>query len=365
MYQKNRRDNQKMTTSIVAVDLFCGAGGLTYGLRQAGVTVKLGIDIDGTSKKTFEENNPEAEFWHEDITEVTGRDIINKINIRSDEYFLLVACAPCQPFSRQNRQNVLKGFSDERGTLLLEVKRIILEMTRKPDFLFIENVPGLANEENEVYLQFERFLFKNGYVIAKRIVNAADYGVPQNRKRFVVVAALNKNEIDIPAPTHGKGKHPHMTVKDAFKGLPRLFAGGKSEKVKNHWVRKLSSINLKRIMDIPKNGGSRTSLKPELRLRCHLNAVGHKDVYGRMSLDKPAPTITCRCVSLSNGRFGHPTQNRAISVREAARIQSFPDGYVFYGTGIDSEAKQVGNAVPPLLAQAFGEHLLKLASHKQ
>lgn len=344
---------------IVGVDLFCGAGGITRGMRNAGVEVRLGIDKESRFQKTYERNNRGSKFLATDINRVTGNEILNLINLKSDEEFILAACAPCQPFSSQNRKNVLRGYDDDRSNLLSQVSRIIEELKIKPDYIFVENVPGLNDERHSVFDRFEEVLYRLKYTCVGNVVDSARYGVPQHRKRFIYIGKKGITHLSMPDPTHGPNKKEYETVGNWLRGLPPIKAGGASKTVPNHICRNLSSINLKRIRAIPKDGGSRESLGKDLVLKCHKDKnVGHKDVYGRLAWDKPAPTITTKCVCLSNGRFGHPTQDRALSVREAARLQTFPDNYIFYGTGIASQAAQIGNAVPVELATIFIRHLI-------
>ncbi len=345
-----------MKKRIVGIDLFCGAGGLTCGLKKAGIDILLGIDKEDYSK-TYEKNNSGSQFWKTGIENVHGKDILSKISLKKSDKFLLAACAPCQPFSLQNKNRNSKRTSDGRKNLLLEVIRIMTEMERKPDYIFAENVPGI--DENPVFVQFQDFLHSLYYSVMTKVVNAADYGTPQNRKRLILIAS-KEGFLEFPKKTHGESLQPHLTVKKAFKGLPPLKAGGQSAKYPNHFARNLSPLNLTRIKLIPKDGGSRESLPEKLVLECHKKVNVHKDVYGRMFWRKPSPTLTTRCCSITNGRFGHPTQDRAISIREAARLQGFPDSYIFYGSGIDSQAKQVGNAVPVPLAKVFGKYFLQL-----
>ncbi len=345
-----------MKNNIVAVDLFCGAGGLTCGLKRAGIKVALGIDKENY-KKTYEKNNRGSVFLQAGIEDISGEGLLTKLALKKDEKLLLAACAPCQPFSLQNKNRHEAHKKDKRTNLLREVIRLISEMKRKPDYIFAENVPGI--EENDVFVEFRDYLYSLYYSVSSRVVNAADFGTPQNRKRLILIAA-KEGHLEFPKKTHGDGLRPHITVRDALTGLPPLKPGGQSAIYPNHQTRNLAPINVKRIKAIPKDGGSRHSLSASLVLECHKKANVHGDVYGRMAWDKPAPTITTRCCSISNGRFGHPSQDRAISVREAARLQGFPDNYIFYGSGIESEAKQVGNAVPVPLAEIFGNYFLSL-----
>ncbi|MFH1310736.1 MAG: DNA cytosine methyltransferase [Candidatus Omnitrophota bacterium] len=347
---------QFVNSKIVAIDLFCGAGGVTCGMRKAGIRVPLGVDKDNF-KDTYEKNNPGSLFWQADISKISGREIIERVNLQAGEKLLLAACAPCQPFSLQNKKRHQVGSEDKRENLLAEVIRIVDEMERKPDYIFAENVPGI--KLNPVFKKFEEYLYSQYYSLKHGVVNAASYGTPQSRRRLILIAKKD-GFIDFPKKTHGKGLKEEVTVKKAFKGLPPIKAGGGSLKYPDHICRKLSKTNLERLECIPKDGGSRDVLPNRLVLDCHKKANVHKDVYGRMAWNKPAPTLTTRCICLSNGRFGHPSQNRAISVREAARLQGFPDEYIFYGNGLDSKAKQVGNAVPVQVAEAFGKYFLFL-----
>lgn len=344
----------------VGVDLFCGAGGVTCGMRKAGVEVRLGIDSDPRFTRTYEVNNAPAKYWARDMTTVSGREILKAIAPEDSQKFILSACPPCQPFSRQNKRGVHRGHRDERSDLLDEVRRLLREIPRKPDYLFVENVPGISKSPDSALKRFEDFLYEQKYTAVSAIVDAADYGVPQHRKRFILLAKLGISFVSLPKPTHGDGKMFDYNTVEVIREYPPVAAGEKCDDPPNHQARQLSEVNLNRIREIPRDGGSRRDLPGKLILECHKKSYGHHDVYGRLAWQKPAPTITTKCVSLSNGRFGHPDQDRALTVREAARLQTFPNDYRFFGTGIDSEAKQVGNAVPVLLAEVFTRHLLSL-----
>jgi DNA (cytosine-5)-methyltransferase 1 len=349
-----------LTRKIIGIDLFCGAGGITLGMRNAGIKVRLGVDKDHRFQKTYELNNPGSKFLHADISKLTGKEILDRIGLKSDEEFILAACAPCQPFSSQNKKNVLRGYEDVRSNLLSQVSRIIEEIKRKPDYIFVENVPGLSDGRHPIFDRFEEVLYRLRYTCVSDTIDSARYGVPQHRKRFILIGKKEITHLAFPDTTHGPNKCAYETVGQYIKGLPPIKAGGISKSVPNHQSRNLSAINLKRIRSVPKDGGSRDSFSKELVLECHKDkSVGHKDVYGRLAWNKPAPTITTKCICLTNGRFGHPTQDRAISVREAARLQTFPDSYIFYGPGLDSQAVQVGNAVPVKLAEVFIRSLIK------
>ncbi len=344
-----------MEKGIIAVDLFCGAGGLTRGLLDAGIAVKKGFDNDPGLKDTYEKNNPGVKFFCRDISEVTKEEVLEGLNTK-DNFLLLAGCAPCQPFSRLLRKNKR---DDSRVNLLLQFGRLVSEV--RPDFVFVENVPGLKNGKGKIiFSQFEDILKKEGYSFISDILDAKDYGVPQKRKRLVLLASRHF-EIGIPPATYGlpdKSKLPYVTVRDVIARFPIIRAGGKHKEVPNHECRDLSALNKKRLKHIKKNGGTRLDLPKRLRLKCHKKHNGHTDVYGRMKWDDVSPTLTCKCNSISNGRFGHPTQLRAISVREAAALQTFKDTYFFYGN-MSENSKWVGNAVPPLFARCLAEGIKK------
>lgn len=340
---------------IIAVDLFCGAGGLTRGLLDAGIKVKKGFDINSKFKETYEKNNPGVCFSSKDVSSLTRDEILQGIDLKNN-YFLLAGCAPCQPFSRINNQDLKE---DDRKSLLLEFGRLV-EQT-KPNFIFIENVPGLATGKGkEIFEKFRKKLDDMDYNYICGIVDAKNYGVPQKRKRLILLAS-DQGSIDFPEQSHGKGESlvPYVKVREVISGYPVLRDGSKHNKIPNHETRTLSEKNRKRLSMIKKNGGSRKELPEHLKLDCHTNHKGHTDVYGRMRWDEVAPTLTCKCTSISNGRFGHPTQRRGISVREAAALQTFDDDYVFY-EGLTFNSLMVGNAVPPLLAKKMGEVFLRI-----
>ena len=335
--------------SVVAVDCYCGAGGLTRGLTDAGIRVAKGIDVDGTARKTYERNNPGSTFVEADMREITPERVISGIKRRGSR-LLLAGCAPCQPFSK----HVAYSRRDRRRSLVMCMARLVEKIL--PDFVLMENVPGFGKKTNPYRGDFLRVLGKNKYRFDEGVVNAADYGVPQKRMRYVLLAS-RQGGIEIPAGTHGSsGDRPYRTVRDAIGRFPRIVQGGSCKRVPNHTSCVLSAKNYERIRMTPRDGGSRRDAGYR-ELRCHEGHSGHTDVYGRMKWDVPAPTLTCRCISLSNGRFGHPSQNRAISVREAAALQTFPARYVFH-SNITANARHVGNAVPVLLARNLGRSIL-------
>lgn len=262
---------------------------------------------------------------------------------------------------------IKKRFSkdDRRFSLLDEFSRFVEEY--EPDFIFFENVPGMKKlkpEESPLY-KFEKKLKNIGYYVSgPQVVYAEEYGVPQKRRRLILIAS-KLNNIEFPKATHGPmAKKPFVTVRDAIATLPKLTAGSENKKVLNHKSAKLSEINLARIKNI-KEGESIANCSGELTLKCYNKHKGHADVYGRLKWDEPSITLTTKCTSLSNGRFGHPEQDRALTPREAACIQSFPMNFEFKGAGVTSWGKQVGNAVPVKLAEAFGNNYKQHISDNQ
>ena len=331
--------------AIRVVDLFSGAGGTSCGLRQAGMMPLAAVDIDSDALRTYAANFPEATTIASDIRRVDVRDLLAVLEgAGRGDGLLLAACAPCQPFSRQNRQ---KKELDARADLLGEVVRFVEGL--RPEFILVENVPAIRQQHSAggplgAFLGRIRQL---GYAYAVETVQVADYGVPQHRPRLVVLASRLR-PVSLPPPTHGAGLRPHATVRDAIGHLPPIDAGAADPYVANHRAAGLSDINLRRMRATPPEA-DRRAWPEDLRLDCHRTVDGYTDTYGRMSWDRPAPALTTRCISISNGRFAHPSQDRGISVREAAALQSFPDDFVFTGS-MDGMARQIGNAVPPLMA---------------
>jgi DNA (cytosine-5)-methyltransferase 1 len=339
---------------MIAVDFFCGAGGLTRGLMNVGISVTMGVDCDERCRTTFIRNNRGVSFLTADVRDLTSVEIRRRIGDVPAEELLFVGCAPCQPFSQQKKS----GGDSTRVTLLGRFAQFVQEF--RPGQVFIENVPGIARVPGfSTYRRFVRMLARCGYKYAEGVVDAKYYGVPQNRDRYVLIAMLDATPT-LPPRTHGPGLAPFRTVRDAIHAYPRIRAGQQHPDTPNHTAAHISSINVERLRHTPKNGGDRRSWPAKLVLTCHKrNYDGHTDVYGRMWWHKPAPALTGRCHSISNGRYGHPSQNRAISLREAASLQTFPDDYVFFGSN-KHIALQIGNAVPVKLGEAIGRHILSL-----
>lgn len=368
-----------MRFKFEAIDLFSGCGGVSCGLTAAGFKVKAAVEIEDSAVNTYLGYPPLAHVnvlhgsQNGDICRLTGREILKASGLKENDIYLLAGCPPCQNFSRQNPNNAQKPV-EERKKLLFEFLRIIEEI--KPPFILMENVPGIKTDSNKVILNEFLTRLKKHYTVIDGVLNAADYGVPQLRKRFVLHAVrhdIHKELTDcsfsfgLPQATHsGKGVAgllPWKTVREAIDDLPQIGAGATypdDGHIHNHKCADLSEKNIRRIQAIRANGGSRSGLPDDLVLECHkkLNEdgtvfAGHKDVYGIMDADKPSPTMTGGCLCYSKGRYGHYAQDRAISVREAARLQTFPDDFIF-SDSLTAAALQIGNAVPVDLVKASG-----------
>jgi DNA (cytosine-5)-methyltransferase 1 len=240
--------------------------------------------------------------------------------------------------------------------LLEEFRRFVEHFN--PGYIFIENVPGLETKKESPLSKFKHFLEKKGYVFDDKVVNAAEYNVPQNRRRYVLIASRVISNVEVPKGSSARVR----TVREAIGNLNPIPAGFRNKGKKLHWTAKLYPINLKRLQNTPIDGGTRLAWKdnPELQLECYIGKDNtFPDVYGRLFWDQPAPTITTKFYSISNGRFGHPEQDRALSLREGALLQSFPKRYNFISDSYIVVARMIGNAVPPLLAKSIGKKLKK------
>lgn len=340
---------------ISVFDFFSGCGGTSEGFRQAGLDIVFGLDSDLDAAKTFQLNFPTAKFINDDIRNVTINNINNLyLEAKSVGLVLFCGCAPCQPFSTQNTKKI---DNDPRRYLLSYFSDFIKFF--KPDFVFIENVPGIqkVGKYSTPFFEFLDLLNAEGYSYDFDVVSSLNYGVPQDRKRLILIGS-NKFKIKLPIFTHDGKSVAFSTVRDWIYHLPKIANGEKHEKIKDHHSAKLGELNLKRIISTPEGGG-RESWDDSLKADCHKRNTGYRDVYGRLSWDKPSSVLTTRCTSYSNGRFGHPEQHRALSLREAALLQTFPIDYDFFGS-FTSKSKQIGNAVPPLMAKAVGKYLLDI-----
>lgn len=337
-------DNKK----TAVVDLFCGAGGLAYGLKSAGLNIAAGVDLDPRCKVPLEANTG-ATFSCKDISDLTAEEISQWFG--SADVKILAGCAPCQPFSTYSQS---RKSSDDRWKLLSEFQRLAIAL--KPDIVTMENVVGLSSQP--IWIKFVEALEQDNYFVSWRKVDCRNFAIPQSRQRLVLLAS-KKGPIHFPDPEPVEV----TTVRDSIADLPPIAAGEGCEDDPMHVSSSLTKINLKRIQ-ASKAGGTWRDWPIGLRAKCHKKASGksYPSVYGRMEWDKPAPTMTTQCYGYGNGRFGHPDQDRAISLREAAILQSFPEEYKFLDDNDPVTFSQlgtlIGNAVPPKLGEAIGKAII-------
>ena len=336
--------------NIEAIDLFCGIGSLSYGLKQAGITVKAGLDLDASCRYAYEKN-VRADFIEADIGNYDLLQLKKYYSKKSIK--VLVGCAPCQPFSTHLHKNQNKK-SDGRWNLIKHFTKAVKVL--EPDIISMENVRGLKN--TDVFKDFIKELELLNYHIKYEIVFCPDYGIPQNRYRLVLLAGLNK-QIPIPSKTHTRSQY--KTVFDAIGKLAPLKSNEICKSDPIHRTRKMMPINLERIRQ-SKPAGTWHDWEKRLLPNCYKKDSGktYTSVYGRMSWDKPAPTITTQFFCYGSGRFGHPDQDRALSVREGAILQTFPKDYDFGEIkSMQALGRHIGNAVPSRLGQVIGETIVK------
>ncbi len=352
-----KKANDGPESDVVCVDLFCGAGGLTQGLRQAGVKVVVGVDFEKACKHPYEANHEGIKFHQADVAELEPAKL--------DGWFanatvrVLAGCAPCQPFSnyalRYQKEEDIED--DERWSLLNHFGRLVTRMNPRPDIVTMENVPTIT--KHAVFRRFRGTLERLGYSVWVDVVDCAKYGLPQRRHRTVLLASLY-GDIKLRAPIASEAR----TAEDVIKGLPILRHGGTDRNDRLHTASKLSPLNLERIR-ASTPGGTWRDWPAHLVAKCHKRKTGktYPGVYGRMSYAEPAPTLTTQFYGFGNGRFGHPTQARGISLREGALLQGFPRSYSFIP---DHEAVQfkalgrmIGNAVPVDLGRVIGQSIIE------
>lgn len=332
------------------IDLFCGAGGLSFGFKQVGFPIVAGMDIDESCRYSYEANN-EAPFIACDVSTVTADDL--EKYFAPDKLKILVGCAPCQPFSTYNHKN-----SDPKWNLVGKFGELISNSL--PDIVSMENVPRLAEFNNgDVFDDFVKILKDNDYEVDSDVLYGPDFGLAQTRSRLVLVAS-RLGPIKLPEPTHVDN---HVNVEEVIGSLPKIKAGEADPNDPLHKSASLSPLNMKRIK-ASKQGGSWRDWPEEIVAKCHQSETGktYSGVYGRMSWKKPSPTITTQFFGFGNGRFGHPVQNRALSLREGAMLQGFPCDYKFVEPGKPIQTgkigKLIGNAVPVTLSRAIAQSIL-------
>lgn len=343
----------KQVPQVEVVDLFCGIGGLSYGMKSKGFVVKGGFDLDATCKYAYEENN-KANFFYRDVKDLTAKEVIKLYSKNAIK--VLAGCAPCQPFSSYSHTK--KDKDPNKYDLLYEFGRLVKEI--HPDYVTMENVAQILKFKLKPVLQdFVKTLKEEGYAVSVNSVYCPDYGIPQTRKRLVLLAS-RIGKINLIPITHTPDKY--VTVRDTIGDLPPLKAGETCSSDSLHRSRALSALNLRRLEATPYGGGWKDWPK-DLVLLCHKKDSGKSfgSVYGRMVWDEPSPTMTTLCTGIGNGRFGHPEQNRAISAREAALFQTFPKTYKFFSNeeeiSLTKVSRYIGNAVPPRLGEIIAESI--------
>lgn len=356
---KNIQKTIKSTPGkLKAVDFFCGGGGMSYGMKEAGIEVLAGIDFEPACKDTYEANMNGAKFIQADVFDLKEIELQKLLNLkRNDKNLLLIGCSPCQFWSIINTD---KSKSQKSKNLLIEFERFVRYFN--PGYVVVENVPGVLRKKKESGLEaFINWLESANYKVHFEVHNTNDYGVPQNRKRFTLVANRVGNEKIFPQ----KDGEKRLVVKDVLgeiNGFPKIEAGYKDQTSFLHSVPRISDVVLKRLKKVKKDGGNRLDFArdSELQLKCFIGRDNSfKDTFGRLWWDRPSTTITTKFFGVSNGRFVHPEEDRALSLREGATLQSFPKDFKFFGTSHASIARIIGNAVPPEYAKRIGQAIKK------
>jgi DNA (cytosine-5)-methyltransferase 1 len=322
---------------LTSIDLFAGAGGLSYGLTAEGFQMTAAVEIDPVSAESYSFNHQSTSIIVDDIRQVSGPRILKQVKLAPGELDLLTGCPPCQAFSTLRTRRRNQQLNDPSKELIIEMLRLVRSI--RPRAVIVENVPGLADDK--CFINFQLGLKQSGYQSTYAILNASDFGVPQRRKRLILIA-LRGREI----PSGWSIYHcKRRTVRDA---IGHLLPAGSSGDMLHDIPENRTPAMISRIKATPKNGGSRRDISPELQCACHTRIDGFKDVYGRMAWDDVSPTITSGCNNPSRGRFLHPEEDRAITLREAALLQTFPPSYQFcFDRGKEHVACQIGNAFPP------------------
>lgn len=341
---------------LTAIDLFAGCGGLTAGLRAAGFNVVAAVEKDHDAAESYIANHRDVRLYHQDIRDVSPEQVLDDLRMAPGEVDLIAGCPPCQGFTRLTEH---RDHEDPRNALVRQYLRFVRDVA--PRACMLENVPGLIKRGKPFFDELCEGLKEAGYLVTYDVVEMADYGVPQFRKRLVLLAS-REGRIGIPAPTHKK----KCTVRSAIGKLPspplrsKVVAGEVVPRYEWHYARDVAPVVRRRLEHAIANGGNRSGLPVDLRLACHERRPnGYFDVYGAMRWHAPSPTITSGCTNASKGRFGHPEEPRPLTALEAARLQTFPLDYKFIGTGLESVAAQIGNALPKRFATVVGRTVVR------
>ncbi len=336
-----------------AIDLFAGVGGLSTGLKSAGFDVRAAVEMDPTASSTYIKNHPKTNVIVDDIRNVSAEALLSAARIGEGELALLTACPPCQGYSTLRTRRKSKVVKDPRNDLIFEFLRLV--QSARPRSVLLENVPGLAADKR--FRKFCHVLRTEGYSVDFTIIDAQHYGVPQRRKRLVLLAMYDQ---PLPENWSQSTSEVQVTVRDA---IGALSVAGESGDPLHDASERRTDKTMRIIQATPADGGSRKSLDTSLQLKCHAKSDGFSDVYGRMRWDAPAPTITSGCNNPSKGRFLHPTEHRAITLREAALLQTFPPRYKFdLSRGKEHVAAQIGNAFPPKLILPIARRIRRALS---
>lgn len=348
----DKQINDVRSSPIIGIDFFCGAGGMTRGFLDAGIDILCGVDTDVTAKDTYENNNIRSNgtacsFLCRCVESLSRQEMTRIIGNRGSRALVFIGCAPCQPFTNLNTSKENQGKSKNLlSAFLWQIRRF------RPEYVVVENVPGIqADKYGGVFDKFVERLIRLGYCYPDyHVLDAKKYGVPQTRRRMVLITSL-LGKIYLPVETHGPSMEPYVTVRDTIKKYPIIRAGSSHKVISNHQSACISDLNKGRLRV------GRTNWTEEMQVPCYGRTNGYGDVYCRMLWDRPAPALTTRFNSISNGRFGHPSQLRGISIREGAALQTFPDSYVFQST-FTRNAKHIGNAVPVNLAKILAKTII-------
>jgi DNA (cytosine-5)-methyltransferase 1 len=338
-------------SKLIALDCYCGAGGLSLGLKRAGFDVAWAFDAAALPVSTYNHNlgNHAEQLNSEDVS---PDEVLKRVGLEVGECALVAGGPPCQGFSRQRRGSDIDPRNDEIMRFFSLVAAV------RPRFFLLENVPALRGPRGKPYLaMLTTAAAREGYLLHTQILNSADFGVPQLRRRLFIVGELTSGLAHFQFPHSAFMPDYYKTVRQAIGDLREPGESG-DRLLANHEVGNISDLNRLRISHVPPGGG-REHIPDELKLNCHkvsVEVAGHRNVYGRLAWDKPANTITTKCNSFTRGMFAHPSANRNITMREAARLQGFPDDFVFLGSRVDV-AHQIGNAVPPPVGEALGKAL--------
>jgi DNA (cytosine-5)-methyltransferase 1 len=334
-----------------AIDVFCGCGGTTEGLKRAGFSVVAGVECDDLAADTYCANHKRVKVWRDDVSNLNPELILKALGMKRGELDLLAGCPPCQAFSAMRRLNGSRRVRDKASKdLVFEYLRLVEAL--KPKVVLVENVPRLQHDYR--FNQVRRRLRELGYVGEPQVFNAEDFGVPQRRRRMLLIAS-RVGSIEY---ADNVDEYERLTVWDVISDLPRA---GKSGDIMHDFPEARSKKVAAIIAAIPKDGGSRSALGKRRQLKCHKRCNGFKDVYGRLAWDSVAPTITGGCANPSKGRFLHPVENRCITLREAALLQGFPVDYSFsLERGKFAVAQMIGNAFPPTFVKP---HAVNIRHH--